>query len=170
MRPEADAIVSHASGFALSVQVADCVPILMVDRRLAVTAAVHAGWRGTCAGVSLAAVDAMTRNFGTRPADVMAAIGPSIGSCCYEVGFEVRRAFSGAFPVEQVDRWFADSGEDSIRLDLWTANRDQLISAGLGTDDIYICRLCTRTHHDLFASYRAEGERAGRMAALITVP
>jgi hypothetical protein len=169
--PDADAIVSNAPGLVLSVQVADCVPILMADPKTGAAAAVHAGWRGTCAGVARHAVEAMTREFATNPADLVAAIGPSIGPCCYTVGRNVLDAFrSGAATSDEISRWFAGGESGPLRLDLWAANRDQLVRAGLREDRVHLCRLCTQTHHDIFESYRVDGERAGRMAALIATP
>jgi YfiH family protein len=107
-KPEADAIVSNLSGKILSVQVADCVPIVVADAQGRAVAAVHAGWRGTCAGVARVAVDAMTREFGADPQDLIAAIGPSIGPCCYTVGENVLERFRDAGATDDdVSRWFA---------------------------------------------------------------
>jgi hypothetical protein len=170
-KPEADAIVSNAPDLLLSVQVADCVPILMADARSGSVAAVHAGWRGTAAGVARAAVDAMAREFGASPADVIAAIGPSIGPCCYTVGTNVLNAFRerGASDHD-LSRWFLSGANGALTLDLWAANHAQLLKAGLDGDRVHVCRLCTQTHRDIFESYRVDGERAGRMAAIIAVP
>lgn len=169
--PEADAIVSNAKGYVLSVQVADCVPMLIADRKTGVAAAVHAGWRGACSGVARAAIEAMTREFEVNPANLTVAMGPSIGPCCYEVGPNVIEAFrlAGASD-EDLGRWFAHTETGSLRLDLWAANRDQLLRAGVPDDHLYICRLCTQTHREIFESYRADGDQAGRNAALIAVP
>lgn len=169
--PDGDAIVSNAKGYVLSVQVADCVPIVMASEKAGVVSAVHAGWRGTCAAVARAAVEGMVREFGVNPSDVTAAIGPSIGTCCYEVGPSVREAFTAAGHGDAaLARWFRTNEHGSLRLDLWTANRDQLRSAGVREDRIYISGLCTQTHHSLFESYRVDGRAAGRMLALIAVP
>jgi YfiH family protein len=169
--PDGDAIVSDVSGRVLTVQVADCVPILIADARGGAAAAIHAGWRGTCAGIVRSAVAAMAKEFGSDPANLVAAIGPSIGPCCYTVGRTVLDAFSQAGASDgHVARWFAPDGSGLLRLDLWTANRDQLLDAGLPADRISVCGLCTQTHHQVFESYRVDGERAGRMAALIAVP
>ena len=94
--PAADIIVSNDPAVAIAIQTADCVPILIADRRTGAVAAAHAGWRGLAAGVPRVAVDALVREFGSRPADLIAAAGPSIGACCYEVGEDVRRAFRGS--------------------------------------------------------------------------
>jgi YfiH family protein len=169
--PDGDAIVSNAKGYVLSVQVADCAPILMASAKDGVAAAVHAGWRGTCAGVARAAVDAMTREFGVDPSHLTVAVGPSIGACCYEVGPNVLEAFELAGGGEEdLARWFAHTENNSLRLDLWAANRDQLLAAGVREDHLYISRLCTQTHREVFESYRVDGIQAGRMAAMIAVP
>jgi YfiH family protein len=147
------------------------VPILMADPTTGAAAAVHAGWRGTCAGVARVAVDAMVREFGVNPGDLVAAIGPSIGPCCYTVGRNVLDAFANAGASEAaIRRWFLGSADGPLRLDLWTVNQDQLIGAGLREDRVHVCRLCTQTHQAIFESYRVDGVRAGRLAALIAVP
>lgn len=170
-RPDADAIISNETDLVLAVQVADCVPLLMADRRNGAAAAVHAGWRGTCAGIAGAAIAAMARELGTKPPDLVVAMGPSIGACCYEVGPELVDAFRAAGSDDaQLARWFERTKTGALRLDLWAANRDQIHAAGVPEDHIYLSRLCTQTHLGVFDSFRAEGERAGRMAALIRVP
>jgi YfiH family protein len=170
---EADAIVSSEPGLALVVQVADCVPILLADRRAGVAAAVHAGWRGTAAGIAGEAMLAMTM-LGATPSDVVAAIGPSNGPCCYEVGDELIAAFLDAGRAGgDVERWFSRvplNGRTSLRLDVALANRDQLAATGMPAGQIHLSGLCTQTHRAVFDSYRAEGAAAGRMAAVIRVP
>jgi polyphenol oxidase len=169
--PDADAVVSGTPGHVLAVQVADCVPLLLGDPRTGAVAAIHAGWRGSAARISEACVQTMVEEFGVRPADLIAAVGPSIGECCYEVGPELSDAFrqSGA-TEDQLSRWFTHPWAGSLRLDLWAVNTDQLIAAGLQHTRIFRSCLCTRTHATVFDSYRAEGSNAGRMAALIRVP
>ena len=125
----------------LSVQVADCVPILIADRRTGSAAAIHAGWRGTCAGIAGAATEAMVKELGSDPANLVAAIGPSIGPCCYEVGASVLDAFRRAGVADrQLGRWFTATDAGSLRLDLWAANRDQLVRAGLRPDQVSFLR------------------------------
>jgi hypothetical protein len=169
-RPDGDAVVSNEPGLALAVMVADCVPILIVDPGRGAAAAVHAGWRGTCARVAVAAVEAMRREFNTDPADLLAAIGPCVGPDDYEVGEPVVEAFEKAGHADRdLDRWFRRTFAKP-HLDLWTANRDQLAASGVNPDHIYICRLSTVAHPDVFDSYRVAGKAAGRMAGIIVVP
>ena len=174
---EADAIVSEDPAVAIAVRAADCVPLLMADKVRGVVAAVHAGWRGTAARVAVAALDALTREFGTRPADIVAAIGPSIGACCYQVGSTVVDAFAAAGHERYlIDRWFAapppprgwlKAEPPPLRLDVAGANRDQLVLAGVPESEIHVAGLCTAMHLDLLTSYRAEKENAGRIAGAI---
>src|SRR5215510_14873043 len=122
----------------------------MADRARGAVAAVHAGWRGTAARAAVAAVDAMAREFGTRPSDLVVAIGPSIGACCYEVGSDLVDAFAAAGHERYlIDRWFMTPRERRMRLDLVGANRDQLVLAGVREENIHACGLCTAMHLDV---------------------
>jgi purine-nucleoside/S-methyl-5'-thioadenosine phosphorylase / adenosine deaminase len=173
--PEADVFVSGSVDVAVAVRVADCVPLLMADRTRGVVAAVHAGWRGTAARAAVAALETLEREFGTRPADVIAAIGPSIGACCYEVGSELVDAFAAAGHERHlIDRWFlappparGSRERPKLRLDVAGANRDQLVLAGVPENQIHLAGLCTAMHLDVLTSYRAEREHATRLAGVI---
>jgi YfiH family protein len=184
---EADIIVgdAHARDIGLAVQVADCVPILMVDRRNGAVAAAHAGWRGLAARVPAVAVAAMSREFGSRPPDLTIALGPSIGACCYEVGEDVRQGFDAAgFAAQAIDQWFHHRPMPSARnrsmggvpevqrpghwyFDGWASARDQLMAAGVRREHIYSAELCTASHPGALCSYRRDGSRAGRLAGAI---
>ena len=170
LRPDGDAIVSNQAGLVLAVMVADCVPILIVDCRQGAAAAVHAGWRGTCARVAPTAIDLMRREFGTHADDLMAAIGPSVGPDDYEVGEVLLDAFRAAgHQSRDVDRWFTRS-TTKPHLDLWRASADQLVAAGVKAERVFSCGLSTVAHPAVFDSYRVDGAKAGRMAALVVVP
>jgi polyphenol oxidase len=160
--PEADIAVSDDPAVAVSVRAADCVPILLADRRTGAVAAIHAGWKGTAAGASKVAVSSLTSRFGTNPEDVIAAVGPSIGPCCYEVGPDLPGHFASH---AQASQWFTREGKP--HLDLWRATRDQLASAGVPLQQIYVCALCTFDHAAQFHSYRRDGRNAGRLVAAI---
>ena len=171
----ADVLVSDDPDVAIAARAADCVPLLLADSRIGVVAAVHAGWRGTAAGAAPAAAEALAREFGAKPEDLVAAIGPCIGACCYEVGTELVDAFAAAgHPRHLIDRWFlapppqrGTRERSKLRLDVGGANRDQLILAGVPEESIYACGLCTAMHLDVLTSYRVEKEEAGRIAGII---
>jgi len=167
--PDGDAVVSNAAGFCLAVVVADCVPLLLVDPRVGAAAAIHAGWRGTCAGITGAAVEAMREAWGTRPEDLIAALGPSIGPDDYEVGEPLIEAFLKAGHAASIERWFSRR-EGALRLDLWRASVDQLQAAGVGPDRIVTADLSTVAHPCWLESYRRDGAAAGRLVAAIVVP
>lgn len=160
--PEADISISDDPQLGLVVRVADCVPVLMADAKTGAVAAVHAGWRGTSAGAALAAVAALGRTYGVRAADIVAAIGPSIGPCCFVVGPELVEQFSSH---PESPGWFIR--DETLRLDLWQATRDQLLRAGLADSNIHVARLCTACHIELFCSYRKERDKTGRMVGVI---
>jgi len=165
-QPEADAIVTDDPDVAVGVRVADCAPLLLVDPVTNGVAAAHAGWRGTAAGVANAVVSTMVGRYGTRPADLLAAIGPCLGSCCGEVGPDVVRAFRAGGAGDTLLRtWFSPGKGDRLLLDLERANRDQLAAAGMDPARIFGAGLCTKTHSDRLHSYRADKTAAGRMLA-----
>jgi hypothetical protein len=165
---DADIIISDRSDLAAAVQAADCVPLLVGDRRTGVVAAAHAGWRGLAAKVPANTIAALARQFGSRPADLLAAVGPSIGPCCYEVGGDVRNAFRQAFPAGESRDWFAAGAQpDRWYFNTWMSARAQLEAAGVPPDQIYDAALCTASHPAVFCSYRRDGQAAGRIAGAI---
>lgn len=168
-RPEADILISDDSRSAIAVRVADCAPILVADRRTGVVAAAHAGWRGAMQDVAAATVRAMRETFvGADPGTLVVAIGPSLGSCCGEMGPEVLDAFRAAGHAEEdLARWFAPGPRGRAHFDLALANRDQFERAGVPAASIHVAGLCTRCRPDIFHSYRAAGASAGRMAGAI---
>lgn len=167
-RPAADVLIGNDPTAALSVRVADCVPILLADDTGRAVAAVHAGWRGLAKRAPIAAVEALQAAFGVRPERIVAAAGPCIGPCCYEVGETTRQGFRAAgHHPDVLARWFTASVPGKFTLDLWRATRDQLEGAGVLPDSIHVAELCTKTHADVFHSYRVDGDRAGRMVGVI---
>ena len=183
-----DASVTNRPGLLLAVQTADCVPILLVDSKNHAVAAVHAGWRGTLQRIVAKTIGKMQMQFGTKPPDLLAAIGPSIGGCCYEVGTEVASEFRSQFP--NASDWFDElrTGDEpnplqwlnmappghqpppkNVLLDLRKANRAQLLEAGLLARNIFVSELCTACRRDLFFSYRKEAGTTGRLMSVIGI-
>jgi YfiH family protein len=160
---EGDALVSNERGQRIGVRTADCVPILLADRRQRAVAAIHAGWRGTAARIAYRAIEQMMQDYGAHPSDIVAAIGPSIGVCCYRVGGEVKDQFQELFPEWRGSR----DGEEPAMLDLTEANRRILGAAGVPIEQIYVSGLCTWHCGDDFYSYRREPENPGRMVSYI---
>ena len=154
--PEADAAVASSAGDLVGIETADCLPVLIVDPVRRAVGAAHAGWRGTVARVAPAAVAAMVAE-GSRPGDLVAALGPSIGVCCYEVGSDVEAAFG-----PEGARFFRPGPRGRAHLDVRAANRAQLVAAGLRDDAIHDVPDCTFCTPDYF-SYRRDGKGAGRM-------
>jgi YfiH family protein len=161
-----DAIVSNATGVLAGVKTADCVPILLGDPITSAFAAVHAGWRGTLAEVTTKALQQMTVNYRTNPADVRVAIGPAAGSCCYEVGTDVIGPFRTKFPHQKL---FRETRTDHACINLLEANLAQLISAGVVADRINVAPFCTMCRTDLFFSYRREKNVQGKVGRLMSV-
>lgn len=151
---EGDALITAQAGVTVSVRTADCFPILLADIHHRVVAAVHAGWRGTADRVAVKALARMSRDFDTRPADVIAAIGPGIGGCCYEVGTEVAERFG-------------KNGAGA--LDLSQENLQQLVQAGVPRAQISSAFECTFCNPAQFYSWRRDRETAGRMISYIRV-
>jgi YfiH family protein len=183
-----DASATDEPGLLLAVQTADCVPILLVDPKKRAVAAIHAGWRGTLARISEKAVGRLRLEFGSKPANLLAVLGPSIGPCCYEVGTELVTKFTAQFA--EAAEYFDEprSGEEpnplqwlnmappghqplpkNVHLDLRKANRSQLLAAGLRPQNIFRSELCTACRTDLFFSYRKEGPQSGRLLSVIGV-
>jgi len=162
-----DALVSDATGVMLGVKTADCVPVLIGDTRTGAFAAVHAGWRGTASSIVVNAVKRMTETYGTRPEDLIAAIGPAATGRNYEIGREVIEAFHENFP--NVGHLFTPTRDGHARIDLHAANRDQLAALGVSEDNIYVSNFCTMERTDLFFSYRVEKRKYGKTGRLMSV-
>ena len=182
-----DASATKRAGLLLGVRTADCAPVLVVDAKKKVVAAIHAGWRGTLLRIVMKTVGQMQMEFGCRPEDLLGAIGPTIGGCCYEVGTEVASAFAAKF--SNAGDFFDElrTGDEpnplqwlnmmppghqpppkNVLLDLSKANRWQLLEAGLRDENIFVSGFCTACRSDLF-SYRKERERSGRLMSVIGI-
>jgi len=161
---EGDAVVTDAPGVAVGVVTADCLPVLLSGAGGRVVAAVHAGWRGTLAGVAPATVADLKSRYGAEPGNLVALLGPCIRPCCYEVGPEVSAAVRSAFP-RWADRVLVPGPGGRDHLDLVTLNALQLAQAGVR--DVRDSGGCTRCDPARYHSYRRDGPGAGRMVSWI---
>ncbi len=161
--PGVDAVVTSSPDVWLAVYSADCVPVLVYDPAVPAVAAIHAGWRGTAAGIVPETLRLMREVFGTRPGRVWAAVGPAIGGCCYEVDAPVARAMERAPWWPEAAR---PTGADAWHLDLRRALGLQLLAAGMARSQIEVFSGCTKCRADLFFSYRRD-HLTGRMAGCI---
>ncbi len=186
-----DGLMTDQPGVLLGIQTADCIPVLIADPKRRAVAAFHAGWRGTLKRIVEGGVGRMRTEFGSKPEDLEAAIGPGIGSCCYAVGEDVRSEFESQFayaselfsevydsdPVkEKYPLLFMTArapGHSDIgpgmHLDLVEANRRQLLVAGLRMESVYASHTCTGCNADQYFSYRAEAGFCGRMMSAIGI-
>lgn len=162
-----DALVSRMPGVLAGVKTADCVPVLIADAKARSFAAIHAGWRGTVQSIVVRGVEAMQREFGSDPANMIAAIGPAACAKNYEIGQDVMDAFHEAF--EGAGKYFKPTREGHARIDLHLANKDQLLSCGVPADRIHVAPLCTMERSDLFFSYRREKKLYGKTGRLMSV-
>jgi hypothetical protein len=159
-----DALITDRPGIAFLLVFADCTPVLIYDPVRRALAVAHSGWRGTTQGMAAAAVAALTAEFGSRPADLIATVGPSIGPCCYEVGEDVTSAVAARFT--RPDELLPTRGRNGRRhFDLWAANRRLLAEAGVR--HIEIAGLCTACRTDEFYSFRAEQGHTGHFGAVM---
>jgi len=166
-RTKADGMISAATKTPLMMRFADCVPILFYDPEHHAVGMAHAGWRGTLGRVAQAVVSEMVGHYGTRPAALLAGIGPSIGPEKYYVGPEVVNQVQSTFPEHANDFLIWD--DEGVRLDLWATNAHVLREAGLRVDHIEVAGVCTASHTDDWFSHRAESGHTGRFAALISL-
>ena len=162
---EADVLLTTTAGLPAAIVTADCLPVVLYDPQVRALALAHVGWRGTVAGTARAAVEALTAR-GAAPARMLAAIGPSIGPCCYEVDRAVLDPLRAA--VGAVEPWITPRGDGRWLLDLWAVNEAELTRAGVDPGRIANARLCTACRPDLFHSYR-KGSR-GRLVTLARLP
>lgn len=193
--PAGDALIADQPGILLSIRVADCLPVLLVDPHRPAVAAVHAGWRGALHRIVEKTVGVMRRLFHSDPQQMLAVLGPSIRACCYEVGEEVVNSFVGAFVNgEKFFRYaprkdssealaahhpmlllsarppgHAPENQPAPHLDLVAVGRDQLRCAGLRPANVFIANFCTACRTDLFFSFRKEGKGTGRTMAVIGI-
>lgn len=153
-----DGLITDQAGIMLASFYADCVPLLFIEPKREIVAMAHAGWRGTAQQIGVKMLKYFDNKFGIKPSAIQVAIGPSIGPCCYQIGEEL---------AEEFDQEVVSSKGDSFYLDLWRANKKQLLSAGIIAEQLFMAGICTLCNQQEFFSYRHEQSQAGRMAALL---
>jgi len=165
--PECDALITNEPGVALFVSTADCTPILLHDPVTGAVGAAHAGWRGTAAGIAEQTVQALVRGYGCDPADILAAIGPGIGPCCFETHADVPDGLRAGLGRDSENFIFPIPHTEKFRVDLKGSNAQWLTRAGLLPEHIAVCSHCTACRPDLFWSHRRMGTVRGSMASMI---
>lgn len=158
---DTDALVTDLPDVPLLLFYADCVPVLIADTRTGCIGLAHAGWRGSVAEIAAKTVGKMQSEFGCRPEDMIAGIGPSIGACCYEVDDFV---FSKAPDYAEC---FTPKANGRYYLDLWQMNKKQLVKCGISEKNIAVAAVCTAHNSEMFCSYRAENGKTGRMGVCL---
>ena len=164
---ETDALITDTPNLPLMLCFADCTPIVFLDPEHRAAGIAHGGWKGTVASIAEKTLRCMGEAFGTQPKDVLVGIGPAIGPCCYEVGAEVAEKFRAAFPY--ADECLLKEQDGHIHLNLWEANRQQMLRAGVPEENIEVAGECTCCRHKWYYSYRADGGKTGRIAAMIAL-
>lgn len=165
---DVDGLITNIPGVALVTQYADCTPLLFCDPVKKVVATSHAGWRGTVSEIGKVTVEKMQQHFGCNPKDIIAAIGPSIGVCCYEIDDIVYTPLSKIGYLD-LDKIIVRKENGKYMLNLWETNRQILINAGVKAENIDVTDLCTNCHPDIFHSHRFTGGKRGNLAAIISL-
>ncbi|MCL4458054.1 MAG: peptidoglycan editing factor PgeF [Nitrospirae bacterium] len=168
----ADAVITDRKGILIGVQTADCVPVLLYDAKRRIAGAVHAGWRGTAAGILKNTIQAMTDRFYSSPDDILIAVGTGIRWCCYNVGYEVVEAVekvtSSELGVKRSKDYIIKKGEKYC-LDLPTANKYQALSSGVPADNVWMSEECTSCLPEKYYSYRHMKGVTGRQCGFIGI-
>lgn len=163
----ADAILTNQKGVAIGVMTADCLPIILFDPVKRVAGIAHAGWRGTAKGICKNVIKSLSDHFESKPEDILVALGPSIGPCCYEVGVDVVSHFTSM--ISCTDEILIEVGGNRWKLDLRKANVSQLVECKVMKKSISISNFCTSCNTNLFFSYRKEGNLTGRQLNLVLI-
>ncbi len=162
-----DGLITDEPHVVLITQYADCVPLFFVDPVRKVVATSHAGWRGTAAEIGAVTVERMCADYGCRREDILAAIAPSIGPCCFEVDTPVITEFEKLSVYD--DGCFTPVNDEKVRINLWEVNRRSMIAAGVKPEHITVTDLCTKCHPDIFWSHRVTGGQRGSLAGCIAI-
>lgn len=166
---DVDGMITNEPGITLATFYADCVPLYLLDPVKKAIGLSHSGWKGTVGKIGKATVQAMEREYGTNPEDLIVAIGPSICQDCYEVSEDVIEEFQKAFPREQWAGLFYRKENGKYQLDLWEANRQIFLEAGVKPENISMPNLCTCCNPQLLFSHRASKGKRGNLAAFLAL-
>lgn len=167
-RTGVDGLITNDPAVTLVTYYADCTPLFFVDIKHQAVGLAHSGWRGTAARMGAVMVHRMREEFGTEPQDLLAAVGPAIGPCCYEVDEPVAQEFAKMNDLSP-STFLTEKGEGKYMLNLWEANRRILFSTGIPSSSISVAELCTQCHRDLLWSHRATKGLRGGMAAMLGI-
>jgi hypothetical protein len=165
---DTDALMTDVPGITLATVYADCMPILLLDPVNRAVGMAHAGWRGAVQGIGPRLVAAMAEAYCSEPRNLLAALGPAIGPCCFEIGPEVADIISSLGTEAEVTRWL-HYRNGTCYGDLGALNRDMLLRAGIAPEALQSAALCTRCREDLFYSHRRDNGHTGRMAAIMAI-
>ncbi|MBQ8306642.1 MAG: peptidoglycan editing factor PgeF [Blautia sp.] len=166
---DVDGMITDVPGLVLITFYADCVPLYIVDPVHRAVGLSHSGWRGTAGRIGEVTVQRMHDTYGSRPSDLLVGIGPSICRDCYEVNGEVIEAFRDAFPAEVHGKLYEKTDEIHYRLDLWEANREIFLEAGVPEKNIFLPEICTCCNPEFLFSHRASHGKRGNLAAVLGI-
>lgn len=166
---ETDGLVTNVPGICLVTFYADCVPLFLVDPVKKAIGLSHSGWRGTVGKMGKVTVQAMMREYGSRPEDIVAAIGPSICQDCYEVSEDVIDRFRDSFNEAVWPHLFYRKENGKYQLDLWRANEEVFLEAGIRKENLAVTNLCTHCNQEVLFSHRATGEKRGNLSAFLAL-
>lgn len=164
-----DGLVTNVPGICLVTTYADCVPLYFLDPVKKVIALSHSGWRGTVGKIGKKTVELMHDNFGSDPADILAAVGPSVCQDCYEVSADVTDRFKEVFDRSAWDELFYEKPDGKYQLDLWKANEKIFLEAGIRKDHIAVTNVCTHCNSGILYSHRAMGDKRGNLCAFLAL-
>lgn len=166
---ETDGLITDVPGICLVTFFADCVPLYFVDPVKRAIGLSHSGWRGTVNKMGKVTVEKMTEVFGSAPGDILAAIGPSICQDCYEVSADVIEKFKENFEEELWSKLFYERENGKYQLNLWEANRQVFLEAGISEDHMAVTNLCTHCNPDILFSHRMTGNKRGNLSAFLAL-
>ena len=164
-----DGLVTNVPGICLVTSYADCVPLFFVDPVKKVIGLSHSGWRGTVGKIGRKTVELMHERFGSDPADILAAVGPSVCMDCYEVSSDVIEKFKEAFSENWWDQLFYEKPDGKYQLDLWKANELIFLESGILPEHIAVTNVCTHCNSDILYSHRAAGDKRGNLCAFLAL-